>query len=134
MAMKVFDFTNGKKGELLGEVRRTAYQSGWLVRKGNKVFKVELANAPRGWSWQSGAGRGFVGHPDHWELKPEDFGVSAICFSVGEWSGVWQWTVLGTEEWNRKACKCGILKYTVDRILSEQELADIETNRTAEAA
>lgn len=122
--MKVFDFTNGKRGELLGEVARPNYMEGCLVRKGNKVFRIEMAKKRVGngqWTWHTGAGRGFVGHPGHSTLRPEDFGVSAICFSVGQWGEDWQWTVIGTDDWNRKAVKCGILSYSVERIIDENE-------------
>ena len=57
---------------------------------------------------------------DH-AIKAEDFGVGAICFCTGEFSVLWhighpeaetqwEWHVIGTTDWNREACKSGILK------------------------
>lgn len=135
--MKVFDFTNGKRGELLGDIRRPGYMSGWLVSKGNKVFKIELAGKHGGgdWAWQSEAGYGFRNTPGHALIRPEDFGVSAICFCTGSWrcdgKDVWQWAVVGTDDWNRKAVRCGILNYSVERILTDEEMAE---NQAAQAA
>lgn len=125
--MKIFDYTDGKKGALLGHASIPHAAHGWLVQKGDKVFKVELANPPSAsdvdWSWRSGAlvksfsddGK-FEGEV---ELKPEDFGVEAICYCVGEikmgTGNYWEWSVHGTTEWNRAACKSGILKATFVR-------------------
>lgn len=127
--MKVFDFTNGEKGKLLGEVRVTDFSDGWFVNKNNKVYQVELANPKNkiatgdeeksgiNWTWTSGAG-----WADTEELiKPEDFDVEAICFCTGLWYiywheghpdavSMWDWSVVGTKNWNREACAKGILK------------------------
>lgn len=113
--MKVFDFSSGAKGELLDVVARARAIGGWLVRKDDKVFKVELAKPRAGWAWHSSAtvpvyeNEKFVREED---LAPEQFGVGAICFSTGQdrSSQIWNWYVIGTKEWNREACQKGILK------------------------
>lgn len=121
--MKVFDFTNGTKGELLADIKRAQYTGGWLVSKDGSVFKVELSGSHGGpddrWSWVSKAGH-TVGGKDV-DIRPEDFGVEAVCFCTGEFFHLWHaghpeaeshwcWHVVGTAEWNRSACKAGILK------------------------
>lgn len=123
--MQVFDFTNGQKGELLGNIKIANSKAGWLVTKNDKVYKVELANAVPGWEWHSGATylRYENNEPvEDVQITPEMFGVEAICFCTGCWKigtnddgtrdEQWQWTVLGTTEWNRNSCKNGILKAT----------------------
>lgn len=109
--MKVFDFTNGTKGAQLGEVKLASQLGGWIAVKNGQRYKVELARQPGGgeWAWRTFADNGFG------DLKPETFGVEAICFCTGEIvvpALGWQWTVLGTTEWNREACRSGILKST----------------------
>ena len=42
--MKVFDFTNGTKGDLLGDITIANSTGSWLVEKNGSTFKVELAN------------------------------------------------------------------------------------------
>ena len=128
--MKVFDFTDGKKGDLLGDIKLAGWHGGCYVEKNGKSFKVELAN-PRDvlpiaggkagikWVWALKA----TNTIDNKEapIKPEDFGVGAICFCIGEFYVAWHvghpeverewwWTVIGTADWNREACKSGILK------------------------
>jgi hypothetical protein len=117
--MKVFDFTSGRKGELVGNIKRAGAMHGCLVSKNGKTFRVELANRPAGWEWHTGATwlRYEKGEPvEDMPIRPEDFGVEAICFSTGAFKidgqEQWQWTVLGTTDWNRQACKDGILKAT----------------------
>ena len=131
--MKVFDFTNGKRGDQVGNVH-CAGGGGWFVEKGGVKFKVELANdrfrapvagkgfdedrAGQSWAWTNQA---FDKNEEL--ITPDQFGVEAICFCLGrfnvfgqigtdeeEWS--WEWFVIGTRDWNRKSCKAGILKAT----------------------
>ena len=121
--MKVFDFTNGTKGELLADIKLIQYTGGWFVSKAGNTFKVELAEshgrANDRWSWASSAGHTVNGKDI--DLDPADFGVEAICFCTGEFYHLWHaghpeaeshwcWNVIGTTEWNRNACKAGILK------------------------
>ena len=130
--MKVFDFTDGKKGDLLGETKVANSTGGWFVEKNGSTFKVELAN-PRNvepvaggkagikWSWVNAATS--RGKNEDCAITAEDFGVGAICFCTGEYSVTWHighpeaetqwdWHVIGTDDWNREACKSGVLKAT----------------------
>lgn len=118
--MQIFDFTDGVKGELLGETSICHASGGWLVEKNNQTYKISIAN-PRNnanqaekWHWAISAE-----NKKRIEIKPEDYGVEAICFCKGEfWAGndfdnsYWVWIVLGTNDWNRQACQQGILKAT----------------------
>lgn len=128
--MKVFNFTNGTKGELLADIKIANSLSGWRVTKDGAEFKVELANpknvasiaggkAGINWEWHKSATTYANGKDT--PITPEDFGVDAICFCCGElfvaWheghpeaESVWEWAVIGTTDWNRSACKSGILK------------------------
>jgi len=110
--MKIFDFTNGTKGELLGHIPVQHANHGWLVEKNGKVYRVRLTKGS--YEWTSGATHGV------WEnnklvgekaIRAEDFGVGAICFCWGKTShdDKWQWSVIGTPEWNRQACIDGLL-------------------------
>ena len=124
--MQVFDFTDGVQGKKLADIRVAQGLHGWsAVSHTGKVYKVELVDAPQGWAWHSGADHGF-GPED--EITPEQFGVEAICFCIGKMYTLWRpghpeaeyewtWAVLGTTEWNREACKKGILKTTFVRDL-----------------
>jgi len=130
--MQVFDFTDGEKGSWVGETKVANSTGGWFVEKNGSTFKVELAN-PRNvepvaggkagikWSWSTHATQS-IENKDH-AIKAEDFGVGAICFCTGEYAifgtyghpeveREWWWTVIGTTDWNREACKSGILKAT----------------------
>jgi len=131
--MKVFDFTNGKRGDHIGNVHCTG-GGGWVVVKNGVKFKVELTNdkfrapvagkgfdedrAGQSWAWTNQAF-----DKDDKLITPDQFGVEAICFCLGrfnvfgqigtdeeEWS--WEWFVIGTADWNRSACKRGLLKAT----------------------
>lgn len=131
--MKIFDYTDGKKGKLLANTGIANSMDGWLVRKGDKVFRVKLAKkSPRGtsWEWQSGAQ-----FRNGKEIRPEDFGVEAICFCTGEakFSGVtcWMWHVIGTQEWNREACKNGILKSEFSHISTDKDRARVAADEIA---
>ena len=111
--MKVFNFTNGRKGEELANVKLAGQLGGWIQVHNGQRYKVELTRKPGGgnWMWRTFADNGFD------DLKPETFGVEAICFCIGELKAgqgdaEWEWTVLGTTEWNREACKSGLLKTT----------------------
>ena len=128
--MKVFDFTNGTKGDLLGDITIANSTGGSLVEKNGGTFKVKLANpqnvepvaggkAGVKWSWVNAATS--RGEPEDSAVTAEDFGVGAICFCTGEYSVTWHhghpeaetdwwWYVIGTADWNREACKSGILK------------------------
>ena len=121
--MKIFDFTSGTKGKLLGEMNLANYSGGWLVSKNGVTFKIDLAQTHGGkddrWEWHANAGHTVKGKDV--DIDPKDFGVDAICFCTGEFFHQWHaghpeakshwcWNVIGTTEWNRSACKAGILK------------------------
>ena len=120
--MKIFDFTSGVKGKFLGNARTPHKCDGWLVKKNDDVFKVQLKDPIRHsdqkWEWCSGAR-----DINDIEINPEDFGVEAVCFCTGEWFHLWypghpdaeshwDWNVIGSKIWNREACRNGILKTT----------------------
>jgi len=122
--MKIFDFSDGKKGARLSIIQRANSTGSSLVRKGEKTFKVSLANKPQRdneeWRWHQTAT--FFDHASQSDMaiKPEDFGVEAICFCWGQLfagpedpKGIWNWCVIGTQDWNRNACKNKILKAEV---------------------
>lgn len=106
--MKIFDFTNGVKGKFLADSPLISGQTGWFVTKGDAKFKVTLANAPRGWDWANSA------HIRNVPIDPAKFGVGAICCCWGQSThdNLWRWVVVGTPEWNKEACKSGILVAT----------------------
>jgi hypothetical protein len=115
--MQIFDFTDGVKGNLLGNCKLMNSSEGWLVRKDDRVYRVEMANMPEGWSWTGGATWlqwNEDGSNADVPILPSDYGVEAICFCWGQTrhDKVWNWYVVGTTDWNRGACKTGILKYT----------------------
>lgn len=133
--MKVFDFTNGKQGDQVGEIKRPDAFGGWFVKKGDKSFKVELTKPPQArepvlngehgvrWSWAADAAH-TAANGDSVPITPDQFGVEAICFCVGAWGNFshgdqwayWEWHVLGSNEWNRSACKAGILTATAQGV------------------
>lgn len=121
--MKVFDFTSGQRGEQLAEIKRAEWTGGNLVKKDGHTYRVTLAGRHGGpeddWAWCTSAGH--TTKDGDVPLDPKAFGVEAICFCLGEWyhtwhkghpeaESQWEWRVLGTKEWNRQACKSGILK------------------------
>ena len=137
--MKVFDFTDGKKGKLLGDIKKQNSSGGWFVVKNNKKYCVRLNNES---PWEGVKFR-WAKHATYYDPKngnemgevqilPEHFGVDAICFCYGGFKEmgndtVWEWTVLGTNEWNKNACKKGILKATI------HHCSDIESQRIKES-
>jgi hypothetical protein len=85
--MKVFDFTNGTKGDLLGDIAVANSTGGSLVEKSGNTFKVELADpknvdpvaggkAGTKWTWHKGA-TNLMENKDH-AIRAEDFGAGAI--------------------------------------------------------
>ena len=123
--MKIFDFTSGTNGEHLGDIKRANSLGHAIVMKGGQRFLIELAQPHGGpddrWSWHIDATNFIDGEDAH--IRPEDFGVGAICFCTGEFfhrayhghpdaESHWAWSVIGTTEWNREACKAGSLKAT----------------------
>ena len=129
--MKVFDFTNGKQGDQVGEIKRPDAFGGWFVKKGDKSFKVELTKPPQArepvlngehgirWAWIADAAH-TAANGDMVPITPDQFGVEAICFCNGAWGNFshgdqwayWDWHVVGSNAWNRDACKAGTLTAT----------------------
>jgi hypothetical protein len=132
--MKIFDFTCAQRGRHIGDAPLAAAMGGWLVRKGDKVFKVTLATNPgkpdEEWSWSTGAAFNERGEDGQCtgaliDIDPADYGAEAICFCTGNWrtgpgEGKWVWTVIGTPEWNRKACLAGVLESTFSHMAPAQ--------------
>ena len=139
--MKVFDFTSGKKGSQLADIPRVAATGGWLVRKGEKVYKVTFTSEgkPRvkGANYEWCASACYAERDENEQrtgrdisIRPEDFGVGAICFCRGQSrDGTWDWFVIGTDEWNRAACVRGQLKAVFSHNMpspeEEKEEADV---------
>lgn len=110
--MKIFDFTNGTKGRLIGEVQRVDWcdgliemqdkngQEAYLTPKNPMMFGKDSVLRVR-----SAAGRGKQSY------TPEQFGVEAILFCEGQFTAgettEWSWSVVGTEEWVVKAYRNG---------------------------
>ena len=107
---------------MLANIKLIDYAGGWLVEKAGSTFKVQLAGAHGRkndrWSWHSNAGHTVKGEDIN--IDPKDFGADAICFCTGEFfhqwhaghpdaESHWDWNVIGTTDWNRSACKSGIL-------------------------
>lgn len=133
--MKVFDFTNGVQGDQVGEIKRPDAFGGWFVKTGDKSFKVELTKPPQArepvlngehgvrWSWAADAAH-TAANGDMVPITPDQFGVEAICFCVGAWGNFshgdqwayWDWHVIGSNAWNRAACKAGILTATAQGV------------------
>ena len=117
--MKIFDFTNGVKGEQIGFVPRANSTGSHFVEKNGQTYKVEL-NGNHGksnekWSWHTEAT--YYENGSDVQINPADFGVGAVCFCFGEFTAdrdsyEWWWSVVGTAEWNRSACKAGYIKAT----------------------
>ena len=103
--MKVFDFSNGTKGALLGEVRCASYTSGYPSVTdpvtGQSRFLRVAKPQQMGFNTQLQVSTG-AGHMDT-PYKPEDFGVDAILFCMGKMfagrddPGTWEWIVVGTD-------------------------------------
>ncbi len=112
--MKIFDFTDGTIGEQIGTAPLPSATSGWIVVHNDTRFKITLTKPPRMrggeilWKQSVSYGRSMTR-----SLDPAEFGVSAIAFCMGEQTcgedTSWQWVVVGTADWNREACRSGIL-------------------------
>jgi len=135
--MKVFDFTNGVQGDQVSEIKRPDAFGGWMVTKGDllKSYKVELTKPPQArepvlngdhgvrWAWVADASH-TAANGDMVQITPDQFGVEAICFCAGAWGNhtvgdvwaYWEWYVVGSNAWNRNACKAGILTATVQGV------------------
>lgn len=106
--MKVFDFTSGVKGKKLADIPRANSTGGWFVEKGAKVFKVQVAGN-QDIKWSNGATFWDHASKEEFKINPEDYGVEAVCFCMGEFDTEWWWHAVATCGWNREAVKSGIL-------------------------
>ena len=91
--MKIFDFTNGVKGELLGESRLPDSQGCARMVEGtnDEYSPFEVS----GMTFHESA---HLINND--EILPEDYKVDAICFCTGQvQDGTWCWSFLATTEW-----------------------------------
>lgn len=118
--MKVFDFSNGTKGELLGEVGLITYNtSGVSVvdAKTKKKSYLQVRNERQlGPQTRLGVHDG-AGRFDT-KYTPEMFGVDAILMCHGQEHtgygfqepGDWKWIVIGTTEWVATAISNGFFE------------------------
>jgi hypothetical protein len=102
--MKVFNYSNGTKGELLGNIRRAHGNSGNVLGEDETAIVVysvngfQLEATPyREWYDDDGA------HFDPLNL-PEKFKVAAVCYCLGKFNNgngydEWVWACTGTEKW-----------------------------------
>lgn len=124
--MQIFNFNNGSKGKRVGETSVPHSVTGNHVPKGKNVFSVSLSeNRTKKFFdeekktdvlittlWTNEA---FLKNDK--PLDPKDFGCEAILFCLGcdttnhGKDERWDWRVIGTLEWNRKAIKNGILHF-----------------------
>ena len=96
--MKIFDFTNGVKGEYLGEVLPPS-SMGATLSDGDDWIHITIS----GCSFHNSA---HIELPDWSEISilPTDYNVQAICFCTGKFDmgldkGKWDWNFLATPEW-----------------------------------
>jgi len=99
--MKIFDFSEGKRGRLLGHARRPTF-SGPTFHDGNGWVKITIA----GCDYTSEAGTGFGEFESTEKYEPGTWGVAAICFCEGKFSAgeddFWKWTFTATDAWLAK--------------------------------
>lgn len=116
--MKVFDFSTGTKGRELATIKCAGQLGGCLTTDGDKTYRVRLANAQDGWTFHFNASYYMDGADV--QILPENFGVEAICFCIGEifhtWhkghpeaESAWEWVVIGTSGWTSRAIETEIL-------------------------
>jgi hypothetical protein len=107
--VKIFDFSEGKRGRLLGYARRPTF-SGPTFHDGNDWVKIKIA----GCDYTSTAGRtgtklengAIVADEKTEAYEPGTYGLEAICFCEGKfWAGedsFWSWKFLATDAWLAK--------------------------------
>ena len=93
--MKIFDFTNGVKGNELGTSKMfDCLGCGRISKKTGRVETLEISNCVFHEDMSI-----YVGGDNYKEVMPEDYGVEAICFCEGEIYGEWVWHFLATDKW-----------------------------------
>jgi len=96
--MKIFDFTEGKKGKRLGH-QAMDFVGGWILTMANDI-KVQVSMNRYDFADKFGKP-----HEEDqlttMENVVEKFGVEAVCFCCGkdEYQGTWEWRFLATREW-----------------------------------
>jgi len=102
--MKIFDFENGVKGELLGEVQLPS-SIGATLSDGNDYVHITIS----GCSFHNSAKYELDGWDGEFSILPSNYNidgipVEAICFCSGKFDtgldkGKWDWHFLATPEW-----------------------------------
>lgn len=109
--MKIFDYTDGRKGRELGSLPLVSATNSSLVPgKNSDWIKLTPTREINGVmpTWHSGAIAGY-----DIEVDPSSYGVEAVCFCMGEvkmgddtW---WDWCIVSDINWARKAYANGWL-------------------------
>lgn len=92
--MKIFDFSNGKKGDLLTSIRIPNGMQGFLDDAGKRIPSVDRYEFCI--SGDDGINGDYVFNA---RTLKKDFSVSAICFCTGQVGDAWQWFYCATPEW-----------------------------------
>ena len=94
--MKIFDFSNGKKGAFLAHATLVT----WCDNHGG--LKADFGR----YEYHTGCGNN---HDTSKKLEPSSFGVEAICFCLGEFicgdSSSWEWCAVGSVDWALKTAR-----------------------------
>lgn len=96
--MKIFDFSDGVKGEYLGNVESWRGNTGW--RNEELGIKDKVMIGPYSYTRKFSAYSGGKTQ----DFVAEDFGVDAVCFCIGQTShdGKWHWHFTANDEWMRE--------------------------------
>lgn len=90
--MKIFDFTNGRKGEELGWAKRPDFCADSLVERDGEIIKLKSGR----YQYHNAAGTGLPGKEKL--INPSDYNVDAICFCLGSFrcgdEEIWEWCYL----------------------------------------
>lgn len=118
--MKVFDFSNGVKGQLLPEVGRMTFTGPCVYVHDPVTGKPQYLHVKN--ERQLGPNTSLMVHESAGRLQtkytPEMFGVEAILMCFGQEhtgygfqeAGDWKWVVVGTDEWVARAISNGFFK------------------------
>ena len=118
--MKVFDFSNGVKGDLLDEVNRVTYNTCMQRSKDPVTGEVKYLRVKN--EHMLGPQTMLTVHEEagYRDVKytPEMFGVEAILMCWGQEhtgygfqeAGDWKWIVIGTDEWVVRAISNGFFE------------------------
>ena len=93
--MKVFDFTDGKKGKLLAETQIINSNGSWFkpnTEEPWKIGSITFADSATQWDYDKKKDK---------HLLATQFGVEAICFCTGQdsISKEWDWMFIATDDW-----------------------------------